>query len=204
MVDPVDSRADRFGNRFLYNIATADQNTPGTHAAPVFLNNEIRLGQQPWSSLIQANAGETILLRFSNLGYAEHIMQLAGLPFRVIGEDAKNLLDGRDGYEENPNPDDAANSPLTAKRSNISFQTYSTALGPAESRDVLVQIPLDANSGDPTKPVKFEFFDRNGVNNLSTDGKGLVGGMRTQLHVFPPGTLPPQQYPQQVFNPGAY
>jgi hypothetical protein len=202
VTDPDPTRADRFGNPFIYNKATQDQNAVGTAAAPVYLNNEIRLGSQPWSSLIQANAGETILLRFSNLGYQEHSMQLAGLPFLVVGEDAKNLLEGRDGYEENPNPADAGISPLTVKRSNISFKAYSTALGPAESRDLLVQIPPGAHNGDPTKPVIFEFFDRNAMANTNTTpGKQLVGGMRTQLHVFPPGTLPQQQYPQQVFNP---
>jgi len=208
ITDPDPARVDKFNNPFVYNIATVDQNTPGTNAAPVYLLNKstdpdfIRLGSQPWSSLIQANAGETILLRFSNLGYQEHSMQLSGLPFLVIGEDAKNLLQGRDGYEENPNPSDLGASPLTAKRSNISFKAYSTALGPAESREVLVRIPLDAAPTGNDKYTVFEFFDRNDVTNTnSTSGKQLVGGMRTQLHVFPPGTLPAQQYPQQVFNP---
>jgi FtsP/CotA-like multicopper oxidase with cupredoxin domain len=209
ILDPDTTRADRFGNRWLYNVATEDQATDGA-TAPAYLIKDtdpdyIRLGSQPWSSLIQANAGETICLRFSNLGYQEHSMQLTGLPFLVMGEDAKNLLDGRDGYEENPNPNDAAISPLTAKRSNISFKAYSTALGPAESRDLLVKIPLDAQPTGNDKYTVFEFFDRNDVTNTnSTSGQQLVGGMRTRLHVFRPGTLPPQQFPQQIFNPGAY
>ncbi len=65
-----------------------------------------------------------------------------------------------------------------------------------------MRIPLDAAPTGNDKYTVFEFFDRNDVTNTnSTSGKQLVGGMRTQLHVFPPGTLPAQQYPQQVFNP---
>jgi FtsP/CotA-like multicopper oxidase with cupredoxin domain len=200
---------------FLYNIATVDQvlleswkldfenvQTSSWHIDPAaYVTTDHRLGSQPWSSLIQANAGETILLRFANLGYAEHDMELSGLQFRVIGEDAKNLMDGRDGYEETPNPNTIG---AQAKRSNISFKTSRTALGPAESRDLLVQIPMDAFNADGS-PVVFEFFDRNdtAIRN-NTLGGPVGGGMRTQLHVFPPGKLPTQMYPQQVFNGGIY
>jgi FtsP/CotA-like multicopper oxidase with cupredoxin domain len=198
---------------FHYNVATVDQvllNPTETDASKwkldpaAYVTTDHRLGSQPWSSLIQANAGETILLRFSNLGYNEHDMELAGLQFTVIGEDAKNLLQGRDGYEENPNPNDAAFSPATAQRSNISFKTYRTALGVAESRELLVQIPKDAFNSDGT-PVVFEFFDRNDASHQNNSlGGPVTGGMRTQLHVYPPGKLPQQNYPQQLFNGGIY
>ena len=196
-----------------YNVATVDQvltNPTETNPASwnldptAYVTSDRRLGSQPWSSLIQANAGETICLRFANLGYAEHDMELSGLQFTVIGEDAKNLLAGRDGYEQNPNPNDNSFSPMTAKRANISFKTSRTALGPAESRELLIQIPSDAYNTNGT-PVVFEFFDRNGsTNSNAVAGGPLAGGMRTQLHVFPPGKLPPQNYPQQVFNGGVY
>jgi FtsP/CotA-like multicopper oxidase with cupredoxin domain len=198
---------------FHYNIATVDQvllNPTESNASKwkvdptAYLTADHRLGSQPWSSLIQANAGETILLRFANLGYNEHDMELAGLQFTVIGQDAKNLLQGRDGYEENPNPNDASFSPMTAHRSDISFKTYRTALGPAESRDLLVQIPKDAYNTNG-KPVVFEFFDRNdALLRNNTLGGPVAGGIRTQLHVYPPNTLPRQNYPQQVFNGGIY
>jgi len=110
--DPDAQRVNNYPNtihfhnkHFLYNIATVDQVLADPSADPwnwslhprALTTSNMRLGSQPWSSLIQANAGETIVLRFSNLGYAEHSMELAGLPFIVIGEDAKNLLAGRDG-----------------------------------------------------------------------------------------------------------
>jgi len=195
----------RAANR--YNIATVDQ-VNGSQGTAAYLTTDRRLGSQPWSSLIQANAGETILLRFANLGYNEHDMELAGLPFTVIGEDAKNLLEGRDGYEQNPNPADQSFSPMSAKRSDISFTTHRTALGPAESRELLVKIPVDAFNASGA-PVIFEFFDRNdAMSSNNTPGGPVAGGMRTQLHVFPPtgqpGALPRQDYPQQVFNSGVY
>jgi hypothetical protein len=128
---------------------------------------------------------------------------LSGLPFRVIGEDAKNLLQGRDPYNENPNPS-AGSSVNLAKRDDISFTTHRTALGPAESRDILIKIPADAG-GQGGAPNIFEFFDRNYVvSKGAADGGAVAGGMRTQLHVFAPGVLPPQNHPQQVFNPGGY
>ena len=43
-------------------------------------NNDASLPAQPLSSLIQVNAGETVLLRFSNLGYEQQAMQLPGHP----------------------------------------------------------------------------------------------------------------------------
>jgi FtsP/CotA-like multicopper oxidase with cupredoxin domain len=182
----------------LYNIATADQNKP-SGGKPAFLTNKIRLGSQPWSSLIQANAGETILLRFSNLGYNEHSMELSGLPFKVIGKDAKNLLQGRDPYDASPNS--GAPLPGSIPRDDISYTTYRTELGPAESRDVLVKIPLDAG-GSATNPTIFEFFDRYDASSKNvTAGEPVRGGMRTQLHVYAKGVLPPQNYPQQVFKP---
>jgi FtsP/CotA-like multicopper oxidase with cupredoxin domain len=181
----------------LYNIATADQNNSSGGMAP-YLTKDFRLGSQPWSSLIQANAGETILLRFSNLGYNEHSMELSGLPFKVIGKDAKNLLQGRDSYDASPN---GPSLPGSAKRDDISYTTYRTELGPAESRDVLITIPLDAG-GTGTTPNVFEFFDRyDAVSKNAADGGPVMGAMRTQLHVYAKGVLPPQNYPQQVFKP---
>jgi hypothetical protein len=187
-----------------YNIATDAQNKPSGGVAP-YLTKDYRLGSQPWSSLIQANAGDTVLLRFSNLGYNEHSMELSGLPFKVIGMDAKNLLAGRDSYQENPNPDHASASSFT-KRDDITFTTSRTSIGVAESREILVKIPDEAAPTGGAKYTVFEFFDRNdSVSRNATDGGPVAGGMRTQLHVFPktgPGSLPPQNYPQQVFNPG--
>ena len=121
-------------------------------------------------------------------------MELAGLPFKVIGKDAKSLLQGRDSYQENPNSDYQAVSNL-AKRDDISYVSTRVELGPGESRDILLTIPPDAGN------AVYDFFDRNSSANKNTTGGGdVVGGMRTQLRVYPGGTLPPQQVPQQIFK----
>ena len=54
-------------------------------------NNDASLPAQPLSSLIQVNAGEATLLRFSNLGYEQQAMQLPGIRLKVVGEDASLL-----------------------------------------------------------------------------------------------------------------
>lgn len=46
---------------------------------------------QPYSSLVEAREGERVLLRFVNLGYQQHSIQILGIPLRVIGLDAKLL-----------------------------------------------------------------------------------------------------------------
>ena len=69
---------------------------------------------QPVSSLVQANAGERVLLRISDLGYLHHSMQLAGIPLHVVGADA-TLLRGPTGAD-------------------LSYITNTIDCGPGESR----------------------------------------------------------------------
>ncbi|MBO8128415.1 MAG: multicopper oxidase domain-containing protein [Peptococcaceae bacterium] len=53
--------------------------------------NEPTLPLQPFSSLIEACEGEKVLLRFINLGFQEHSIQILGVPFKVVGQDAQQL-----------------------------------------------------------------------------------------------------------------
>jgi FtsP/CotA-like multicopper oxidase with cupredoxin domain len=167
-------------------------------ANPAYATHAKRLGNQPWSSLMQANEGETVLLRFSNLGYQEHSMELQGLAFTVVGKDAKSLLTQRDSYQENPNPDYAGHTNFT-KRDGITYTSYRVDLGPGESRELLVKIPVGAG-GPKGSPTVFNFLDRNdSTNNNRNAGGPNVGGMRTELHVFNKDVLPKQDFPQQLF-----
>ncbi|MDI6893746.1 MAG: hypothetical protein QME70_03880 [Bacillota bacterium] len=50
------------------------------------------LPEQPYSALISAQTGERVLLRFVNLGYQQHAVQILGIPLKVVGEDAQQLL----------------------------------------------------------------------------------------------------------------
>lgn len=46
---------------------------------------------QPFSSLVEAHPGEKVLLRFVNLGFQQHSLQLLGIPLTVVGQDAKRV-----------------------------------------------------------------------------------------------------------------
>ncbi|NPV69464.1 MAG: multicopper oxidase domain-containing protein [Firmicutes bacterium] len=61
-------------------------------------DNDPALPQQPYSSLITAVEGERVLLRFINLGFQQHSVQILGIPIRVVGQDAQRLrgLGGED------------------------------------------------------------------------------------------------------------
>jgi FtsP/CotA-like multicopper oxidase with cupredoxin domain len=43
---------------------------------------------QPYSSLITAQCDEKILLRFVNLGFQQHAIQILGIPMHIVGQDA--------------------------------------------------------------------------------------------------------------------
>ncbi|AFV12073.1 ferroxidase [Thermacetogenium phaeum DSM 12270] len=49
------------------------------------------LPMQPYSSLIEAYEGEKVLLRFVNLGYQQHSIQVLGISLKVVGLDARQL-----------------------------------------------------------------------------------------------------------------
>jgi FtsP/CotA-like multicopper oxidase with cupredoxin domain len=82
--------------------------------------------RQPVSSLIQALGGDSILLRFVNLGFEQQAMQLLGIRMTVVGQDATPLV---------PAPDKL--DPL----SDLSYTTNTIYIGPGESRDVLFTAP---------------------------------------------------------------
>ena len=147
-----------------------------------------RLRYQPLSSLIQGESGEYILVRISHLGYEQHSLVLPGLPMTIIGQDAKFLGANRDGYY--PDYQYAASDPLKPQRvpnpsrGSIETQTNRVDLGPGESRDVLIG-PLPAVTG---KTV-FPFYDREFGYLDGADSTAGYGGMRTEVHVYPPKAL---------------
>jgi FtsP/CotA-like multicopper oxidase with cupredoxin domain len=148
-----------------------------------------RLQYQPLSSLIQCNAGEKVLIRFSNLGFEEHSLVLPGMDMKVVGRDAKPLQAGRQDYA------------TTGSRADAQTDTYQLDIGPGESRDVIFTAPGSVPAN--TKLV-YPLYDRNygfvnKANNASGDG---YGGMRTEVHIHPSGTLPPQTQPHQQFPVG--
>jgi len=140
------------------------------------------LESQPISSLIQMNPGEVALLRFVNLGYEQHAMELPGIPMTVVGEDATYL------------------GPLPSGRADIRYTTNVVYIGPGESRDVLITAP-DHVGLDPFNTYLLK--NRN-LAKLINPGVPGLGGMATEVRVYPgtsvATTVPEQTVPSQTFS----
>ena len=113
---------------------------------------------QAVSSLITADAGDTVLLRISNLNITRfHTLATLGIQMTVVGKDAKHLrsADGPDMY----------------------YTTNSVTLGGGEAVDVLLDIP-------PTAAGETYFLYTTNLNYLS-NGDEDFGGMMTEIQVNP-------------------
>lgn len=130
-----------------------------------------RLQYQPISSLVRANSGERVLLRFANLGFKAASLVLPGIKMKVVGEDA-GLLRGRDGTDQ-------------------SYETNLISLGPGESADVIFTAPPYQGPGPYDR---YFLYNRayGSANNLEASG---LAGQATEVWVYPPGALPPQTLP---------
>jgi FtsP/CotA-like multicopper oxidase with cupredoxin domain len=130
-------------------------------------NGDSSLPSQPLSSLIQVNAGNRVLLRFANLGYEQHSMQLAGIPLHVIAEDA-TLLRGPGGAD-------------------LSYRTNSIYIGPGEARDVLFTAPAyqaGAPGGTGSRgPYNTYLLKNRNAFATTNDGAPGLGGMVTEVRI---------------------
>lgn len=145
---------------------------------------------QPISSLIQANPGDRVLLRFANLGYEQHAMQLPGIRMKVVGHDA-TLLRG-------PAPAFA----------DLTYETNTVYIGPGEARDVLFTAPAydalgpvsdDGNGLGPYNTYWLKNRNYNTLNNGgSVDPATGLGGMVTEVRVYQ-NPLPPQTEPNETY-----
>jgi FtsP/CotA-like multicopper oxidase with cupredoxin domain len=136
------------------------------------------LQYNPHSSLVTCNAGERVLLRFANLGFREEAMTLAGIKMRVVGRDA-TIMRGRDGTD-------------------TSYLTNTILIGAGESYDVIIEAP-DFSGGSGSSGNGYDtyiLYNRRYTqdSNLSPGG---AGGQRTEVRVYPGGTLGPQAYLNQ-------
>ncbi|WP_456448344.1 multicopper oxidase domain-containing protein [Thiolapillus sp.] len=138
---------------------TADPRTddfPPTLGSGGGPGNPIVPTSQPVSSLVTANAGETVLLRISNLNITRfYTLQTLGVPMRVVGKDAK-LLRGPTGLD-------------------LTYQTNSVYLGGGESYDVLLDIPADAAG-------EIYYLYTSNLNYLANDTEAF-GGMMTEIRI---------------------
>ena len=136
---------------------------------------------QPNSALVQANSGERILLRVANLGYQQHALQLPGIPFHVVGQDA---------------------SWLGAGPTDLTYWTDTLLVGPGEARDALVDLPTYAASRpsrtDGRGPYNVYPLRNADFRRRSNDGAPGAGGMATEVRVYA-NQLPPQTTVSQTF-----
>jgi hypothetical protein len=98
---------------------------------------------------------------------------------RVVGEDA-TLLRGPGG-------------------ASLQYNTGTVYIGPGESRDVIFEAPPHSGGGGPDV---YLFKNRN-LNKLTNSGVAGLGGMATEVRVYPgvslADTVPPQTAPNQTF-----
>jgi FtsP/CotA-like multicopper oxidase with cupredoxin domain len=134
------------------------------------------LQYQPISSLVTANSGERVLLRFVNLGYQQHAMTLAGIPMRVVGKDA-TLLRGLNGA-----------GVRGASGADISYLTNTVYIGPGESIDAIFTAPTVASE------TTYRLYNRN-YAYLHNPGQSGLGGQMTEVRIRPSG---PGGYPAQL------
>jgi hypothetical protein len=129
------------------------------------------LQYQPHSALVTCNAGEKVLLRFANLGFREAVMTLAGISMKVVGRDA-TLMRSRDGTD-------------------TSYMTDTLLFGAGESFDVIFEAPAHSTgvAGDP--PDVYMLYNRRYTQENQSYGQ------RTEVRVYPAGTLEQQEYLNQ-------
>jgi manganese oxidase len=130
-----------------------------------------RLQHQPYSALLRANAGEKVLLRFINLGFQQHAMELLGAHLKVIGLDAMRPI-GQNGED-------------------LAFNKSVINIAPGQTMDAIFTAP----QAPGMYPLSLPLFNRNYHKN-TVGGAGL-GGMVTEVQVFAPGILTPQAEPNQ-------
>jgi len=131
------------------------------------------LQYNPHSALITCIAGERVLLRFANLGFREEAMTLAGIKMKVVGRDA-TLMRSRDNTD-------------------TSYVTDTILIGAGESYDVIFEAPAYQGPGPYDTYVLYN--RRYTQDSNLTPGGG--GGQRTEVRVYPAGSLPAQQYLNQ-------
>jgi FtsP/CotA-like multicopper oxidase with cupredoxin domain len=135
------------------------------------------LQYQPYSSLVNCNAGDKVLLRFANLGFKQAAMTLTGLRMRIVGMDATPLV-GRG---------------LSGLRNGVSFayDTDTVPLGAGESAEAIFTAPPYVGPGPYDT---YMLYNRNLTrsNNLAVGG---FGGQATEIRVYPGTAVAPQAFP---------
>ena len=127
------------------------------------------LDHSPVSSLIEANAGDKVLVRLASLGFQEHTLVAPGIDMTIVGQDARCVLDVN-GF------------------GNRSVSTNTVSIGSGESRDVIFTAPAyDATTATAGGYNVYRLFDRTYGHAANSSSTG-DGGQMTEIRVFN-GTL---------------
>lgn len=138
----------------------------GNLVAPV---GRPELQYQPLTSLIEVNAGDSVLLRFINLTFSKQSMTIPGLKMRVVGTDATHLR-GTTGADH-------------------TYETHTIHIGSGGTFDAIFTAPENVDSTQT-----YLLYNRN-LNQLNNGGVAGYGGQMTEIRVHPAGTLQPQTDP---------
>lgn len=128
------------------------------------------LQYSPISSLVNCNAGEKVLLRFTNLGFMQASMTLEGIQMRVVGKDATFLRNGT---------------------TDFTYLTNTITIHAGESFDAIFEAPPHSGSGPYDT---YLLYNRNFSMSHSLGGFG-EGKQMTEVRVYPAGALPAQTEP---------
>jgi FtsP/CotA-like multicopper oxidase with cupredoxin domain len=161
------------------NALAVERDASGDLVAPA---GHPDLQYQPLSALVTCQQNERVLLRFVNLGFREASMTLAGIQMRVIGRDA-TIMRGlaTDG---------------TRTGADTSYETDTILIGAGESYDVIFTAPaFSGGSGSSGQGYdSYVLYNRRLTQVSNLDASGF-GGQRTEVRVYPGGSLADQQYP---------
>lgn len=128
------------------------------------------LKYNPISSLVKCNAGERVLLRFTNLGFMQASMTLDGIQMRVVGKDATHLKNGA---------------------TDFTYLTNTIVIGAGESVDAIFEAPAYIGGSGPYDT--YLLYNRNFSMSHSVGGFG-EGKQMTEVRVYPSG-VPAQTEP---------
>ena len=135
------------------------------------------LQYQPHSALVTCNEGERVLLRFANLGFREAAMTLAGIDLTVVGRDATPMK-GRDGTD-------------------TSYATDTLLFGAGESFDAVFTAPAFSGGMGSSGLGYDTYVLYNRRYTQDDDTSNGTQGQRTEVRVYPAGTLGAQEYLNQ-------
>ena len=148
--DTADPRTDGSNGLLPFPPADGFNTTDNTGNRNPFVN----LTGQPVSSLIEATAGEKVLLRISNLAITRfYTLQSLGIPMQVVGKDAKQLVT-QDGA------------------THLYYKTNSVTLGGGESYDVIL---------DTTGVAAGTYYLHSANLNYLANDTEEFGGMMTEI-----------------------